>query len=169
MVRYNRKQSKTMKQSIILPESFYISATGCGFEVPSSMIEHVEQFLSCLKGLEYSSAGREGEFIHLLNGELTPEGESNEGWDYLILEWEAQEVQENLKLYRVGIAYGECIVAAKNRGEVLNVILKNDSLRSDFSDLSGNIWPKIEILKFITPIEGYEIKGKSGVISYYRE
>lgn len=158
-----------MKQSIILPESFYISASGCGFETPLSMVKHVQQFLSCLKGLEYSIEGKNGEFVHLLNGELTPCAESNEGWDYLALDWEAQEVQENLKLYRVGVAYGECIVAAKNRGEVLNIILKNDSLRSDFSDLNGNIWPKIEILKFITPVEGYEVKGKPGIISYYRE
>lgn len=155
-----------MKQSIILPESFYVSATGCGFECPIYMVEHVKQFLSCLKGLQYSF---NGEFVHLLNGELIPSGESNEGWNYLVLEWEEIQIQEDLKLYRVGIAYGECIIAAKSRSQVLDIILKNDSLRNDFSSLDGKVWPKIEILKFITPIEGYEVKGKPGVISYYRE
>lgn len=158
-----------MKQSIILPESFYLSASGCGFEIPASMVEHVKQFLSCLKGLQCSFVGKNGEFVNLLNGELIPGGESDKGWDYLILEWEEIPVQENLKLYRIGIAYGECVIAAATRREVLDIILKNDSLRNDFSDLHGKVWPKVEILKFITLIEGYEVKGKPGVISYFRE
>lgn len=158
-----------MKQSIILPESFYLSATGCGFECPTFMVKQVQQFLSCLKGLQYSFKGENGEFVHLLNGELIPGGESNEGWDYLILKWEETQVQENLKLYRVGIAYDECVVAATTEKEVIDIILRNDSLRFDFSNLDRKVWPKDEILKFIDPIEGYEVKGKSGVISHYRE
>lgn len=162
-----------MKQSIILKEEYYLSATGCGFEINPVYKQEVIMFLRGLKGLQYSfTSNRENHdqlFVSFKNGELIPYGESDKGWDFLKLEWEEISAQENLKLYRIGIAYGACVIAAKSKSQVLDIILKNDSLRNDFSNLDGKVWPKVVILKFITPIEGYEVKGKSGIISYFRE
>lgn len=160
-----------MKQSIILKEEYYLSATERGLEINPIHKNEVIMFLRGLKGLQYSfTSSRENHdqlFVSFRNGVITPHEETDEGWSYLTLEWEDEVV--NLKLYRVIINYGECVIAAASDEKALDIILQNSSLKRNFSNLKGECLPRFEILKFVTPIEGYEIKGKPGVISYYQE
>lgn len=81
-------------------------------------------------------------------------------------------VQENffektMKVYNVGVSYGVCLIAAKDKKHLLSIIKNTDYLRWDNSDLDGNLFPDEIILSFVSEVPDMTAK-KSGVIVYHQ-
>lgn len=71
---------------------------------------------------------------------------------------------KNLKLYHIAVCYGTCVVAAEDEADVLNIISRDDNLSREYEGYSVR-----DILDFVREIEGYTVKGKSGIISFFQE
>ena len=81
-------------------------------------------------------------------------------------------VQENffektMKVYNVGMSYGVCLIAAKDKNHLLSIIKNTDYLKWDNSDFDGNLFPDETILSFVSEIPDMTAK-KSGVIIYHQ-
>ena len=81
-------------------------------------------------------------------------------------------IQENffkktMKVYNVGMSYGVCLIAAKDKKHLLSIIKNTDYLRWDNSDFNGNLFSDETILSFVSEIPDMTAK-KSGVIVYHQ-
>ena len=81
-------------------------------------------------------------------------------------------VQENffertMKVYNVGVSYGVCLIAAKDKKHLLSIIKNTEYLRWDNSDFEGNLFPDETILSFVSEVPDMTAQ-KSGVIIYHQ-
>ena len=75
--------------------------------------------------------------------------------------------EKTIKVYNVGMSYGVCLIAAKDKKHLLSIIKNTDYLKWDNSDLNGNLFPDETILSFVSEIPDMTAQ-KSGVIVYHQ-
>ena len=76
-------------------------------------------------------------------------------------------LEKTMKVYNVGMSYGVCLIAAKDKKHLLSIIKNTDYLRWDNSDFNGKLFSDEVILSFVSEVPDMTAK-KSGVIIYHQ-